>query len=397
MSESTIEQERIERDLEGTRSRLNQGLNELQEKVAPRQLAGDFVDYVRQSGGNEFAQNLMASVRRNPVPVVLVGVGLLWLMASQAPVMDASGGPAGGDGQRWRGGADGQAGHEGEADAREPSRMGQAQEKAREMGRHVQGAAEGGADQVQSAVAAGQQNFARGMHGLQDEITDRASQMSDMAQRAGSKLVQGAQSARQRGGTLVAAIVDNPLVLGAMGLTAGALLGLLVPKSEQEETALGDVASEAKKTVQDLMGRGGRVAGEMADQLRASSPAHGADTGRSVDNRADDVQSNAAAGHATEVAQDGRQAGEGASLERWRSNPLRRPGPLKRIVDATAAGSANAQLTQRQLSLRASHPPYRRRACLLASPDRSWNLLSLLFEFRVQLSAHEPHHRACAK
>ena len=329
MSESTMEQERIERDLEGTRSRLNQGLNELQEKVAPRQLAGDFVDYVRQSGGSEFAQNLMASVRRNPVPVVLVGVGLLWLMASQAPVMDASGGPAGGDGQRWRGGADGQAGHEGEADARDPSRVGQAQEKAREMGRHVQGAAEGVADQVQSAVAAGQQNFARGVHGLQDEITDRASQMSDMAQRAGSKLVQGAQSARQGGGTLVASIIDNPLVLGAMGLTVGALLGLLVPKSEQEETALGGVASEAKKTVQDLMGRGGRVAGEMADRLRASSPAHGADTGATIANRVDDIQSGVAAEHAAEVSQDDVQVGSGARRNEVEEQPVAPAGTVE--------------------------------------------------------------------
>jgi Protein of unknown function (DUF3618) len=321
MSESTIEQERIERDLEGTRSRLNQGLNELQGKVAPRQLVADFVDYVRQSGGGDFAQNLMASVRHNPVPVVLVGVGLLWLMASQASAPDTTGGPAGSDGQRRRGEAGGQAGREEEADAREPGRMGQAQDKAVETGRHVQGAAEGVADQVQSAVAAGQQNFTRGVHGLQDEITDRAGQLNDMAQRAGSKLVQGAQSARQGGGTLVAGIIDNPVVLGAMGLTVGALLGLLVPQFEREETALRDVASEAKKTVQDLMDRGGRGAGEMADQLPTSSQTHGVDTARAVDDRADNVQSGAAPGHAKEAAQDDPQVGKGVSGSEVEEHP----------------------------------------------------------------------------
>jgi hypothetical protein len=311
MSESTIKQERIERDLEGTRSRLNQGLNELQEKVAPRQLAGDFVDYVRQGGGGEFAQNLMVRVRRNPVPVVLVGVGLLWLMASQAPVLDTDT-PASDDGQWRRGEAEGQAGHQGEPDAREAGRRGP-QDQAVEMGRHAQGAAEGVADQVQSAVAAGQQNFTRGVHGVQDEMTDRAGQLSDMAQRAGSKLKQGAQSARQGGGTLVASIIDNPLVLGAMGLTVGALLGLLVPNSKQEETALGAAASDAKKTVEDLMGRGGRVARDMADQLRPNSRTNEVDTGTSVDDRAGTPQSGVAAGHAKEAAQDGLQAGKGAS------------------------------------------------------------------------------------
>jgi hypothetical protein len=106
----------------------------------------------------------------------------------------------------------------------------------------------------------------------------------------------------------VASIIDNPLVLGAMGLTVGALLGLLVPKAKQEETALGAAASDAKKTVEDLMGRGGRVAGEMADQLRASSRTDEADTGTSVDIRADDAENGAAAGYSQEVAQDGLQA-----------------------------------------------------------------------------------------
>ncbi|HTJ89875.1 MAG TPA: DUF3618 domain-containing protein [Acidocella sp.] len=316
MSESTIEQARIERDLEGTRSRLNQGLNELQEKVAPRELAGDFVDYVRQGGGTEFARNLMASVRRNPVPVVLVGVGLLWLMASQAPVSDSTGAPARGQGQ-WRSGkpngeAEGQAGRFGETEVPQPGRMGRAQDKAVEMGRQVQGAAAGIADQEQSAAAAGQQSFARGVDDLQAELADRAGQLSDMAQRAGGKLQQGAQSARQRGGTLVASIIDNPLVLGAMGLSVGAFLGLLVPKSEWEETALGDVASDAQETVQGMMDRAGRVVAETADQLRARSRTQGVDTGRSADDRADDAQSGAAR-YAEAGAQGGPEMGKGAS------------------------------------------------------------------------------------
>jgi hypothetical protein len=316
MSESTIEQARIERDLEGTRSRLNQGLNELQEKVAPRELAGDFVDYVRQGGGSEFARNLMASARRNPVPVVLVGVGLLWLMASQAPVLNSTAAPARGN-EQWRhdkpnGEAEGRAGHTGEAEVPQPGRMDRVQDKAVEMGRQVQGAAAGIADQVQSAAAAGQQSFARGVHGLQDEIGDRAGQLSDMAQRAGGKPQQGAQSARQWGGALVASIIDNPLVLGAMGLSVGAFLGLLVPKSEWEETALGDVASDAKETVQGSMGRVGRVVAETADQLRASSQTQGVDTGRSVDDRADDAQSGAAR-YAEGGAQGGLEMGKGAS------------------------------------------------------------------------------------
>jgi hypothetical protein len=125
-----------------------------------------------------------------------------------------------------------------------------------------------------------------------------------------------------------------------MGLTVGALLGLLVPKSEQEETALGDVASEAQNAVQDLMGRGGRVAGKMAEQVWASARTHGFETDKPVEDRADDVQSGEAAGH--EFAQDVPQSGEEALRRKWGSTPLRQSGHLPRIIESLTCNLIDA-------------------------------------------------------
>jgi hypothetical protein len=68
------------------------------------------------------------------------------------------------------------------------------------------------------------------------------------------------------GSNVLSMIADNPVLLGAIGLAVGALLGALVPHSEQEEAALGEMAGRARETArnlsQEVMDRGGQVAHE---------------------------------------------------------------------------------------------------------------------------------------
>ena len=81
MSDSTSQQDVIERDLERTRSRMDNRLSELQERLSPGQIVDDLLGYFRGSEGRDFARNLMDSVRNNPLPAALTRIGLTWLMA----------------------------------------------------------------------------------------------------------------------------------------------------------------------------------------------------------------------------------------------------------------------------------------------------------------------------
>ena len=72
----------IEREVEATRARLTDTLEELRDRTSPGQLFEQAVDYFRSSGGTDFARNLGASVRDNPLPVLLIGAGIGWLMMS---------------------------------------------------------------------------------------------------------------------------------------------------------------------------------------------------------------------------------------------------------------------------------------------------------------------------
>lgn len=69
----------IEREVEEARARLASTLGEIRERMSPGQLVDQAIDYARASGGGEFTRNFGRSVRDNPLPVALVGLGIGWL------------------------------------------------------------------------------------------------------------------------------------------------------------------------------------------------------------------------------------------------------------------------------------------------------------------------------
>ena len=92
MTDSTT---RIEEDLRATRVRMDGRLTELQEHLTPGQILDDVMAYFRDSGGGDFGRNLMTSVRSNPLPAAITGIGLAWLQA-----VDQHSGSLGGEDRR---------------------------------------------------------------------------------------------------------------------------------------------------------------------------------------------------------------------------------------------------------------------------------------------------------
>ena len=70
MNDVTSEQDRIESELRQTRSRMDGRLTELRDRMTPGQILDDLTGYLRGSQGADFANNLMATLRNNPVPAV---------------------------------------------------------------------------------------------------------------------------------------------------------------------------------------------------------------------------------------------------------------------------------------------------------------------------------------
>ena len=106
------------------------------------------------------------------------------------------------------------------------------------------------------------------------------------------------------------------MLLGALGLAVGALLGALVPQSDQEEAALGEVADEARTAASTLaqgaMDRGGEVAQQALEAGRDSARTLGLTGDKTVGNVVDEALSGDLAGSIKQTARDVMKAADEA-------------------------------------------------------------------------------------
>ncbi|MPZ11490.1 MAG: DUF3618 domain-containing protein [Kiloniellaceae bacterium] len=94
MSRKVPSPEELEREVAQTRAAIDRKLVLLQQRLSPRYIAGQTLGHARRSGG-DFLGSLGATLRDNPVPAVLLGVGLCWLMMAGGRQSRARGGGAG--------------------------------------------------------------------------------------------------------------------------------------------------------------------------------------------------------------------------------------------------------------------------------------------------------------
>jgi len=71
---------RLEREAEVTLWQLSGTLDELRGRMTPGRVVDQVLDYTRGSPAAEFLHSLGREVRENPMPLVVVGIGILWLV-----------------------------------------------------------------------------------------------------------------------------------------------------------------------------------------------------------------------------------------------------------------------------------------------------------------------------
>jgi ElaB/YqjD/DUF883 family membrane-anchored ribosome-binding protein len=249
--------DQMEHEVDQARAQVSATIDAIQSKLTPGQMMDQAIGYMRKSLPAEFTTNLGSTVRDNPMPVALVGIGLAWLMAS---------GRSGGD--RWRG--DGHVPYdEWDTDVDRDRSLG----SSYTVGSSVAKPANGNAgDGIASKVS-----------DMTQRIRDKASQTSSLArgatQRTRERLSHGVHSAGERVGELsersraqaerardtVSHIVEEqPLVLGALGLAVGALLGAVLPPTRPEDELMGGAKD-------DLLRSAKSAAREQAESVRESA------------------------------------------------------------------------------------------------------------------------------
>ncbi|HYD94127.1 MAG TPA: DUF3618 domain-containing protein [Noviherbaspirillum sp.] len=287
--------EEIESDIARTRADFSSTIDAIQHKLSPSEMMDQAVDYALSTTPGAFSMNLVNSVRDNPIPVALIGIGIAWLMASG----------------RQSGGAGGY------------------QRSARPMRRSALGAYDTGYEGIDDREYLAARDYGAGesdpglmqrmasktsdaTQGVKETASNVGQKLSDTASSVTGRVQQASQSARARLGETagsaqarmsemgrrsqvqvermrnrVGEMVDEqPFVLGAVGLAVGAALGAAFPTTRRENEMMGGVRD-------DLLERAKETAREQAETLKQSAQRI-ADTAKQEGQRvADDVSTGA--------------------------------------------------------------------------------------------------------
>lgn len=208
-TEAAKSPETIEREIDAQRENIGHIVDALESKFTPGQMF-DQALLLMQSNGSTFLTNLGTSVRNNPVPAVLTSVGLMWLMMSQnrpptpreyrvEPDVD------------W---ADdlGEGLSEGLDSARQ--RLHDTTDSLKDSYQAVKGKAAHLSDSLHAKT----DQLSHAVHDTSDRLARRTHEMGDQF----SHLLK-----------------EQPLLMAAMGIAVGALLGAALPTTATERRYLG--------------------------------------------------------------------------------------------------------------------------------------------------------------
>ena len=314
----------IEKQIDEKRANINRTLNALEERFSPGQMVDQTLGMVRDNGG-EVMQNLGRSFRDNPMPFLLTGIGLAWVMASSS----ASGASAGryrsryGYGNDYAGGdfddrdynpdhdrisaydrdrlGIRNLGHDfdrgGESDLQPRYTAGNYasstgafadgnDDDGPGMGDKLRDGKDGAKAKLDSAgnrIAAAKDNLVENISGMSDEaatryrearaeaawrrdrMQDDARRRMDSMRRGGRDLgARGRQQATFAADSASSFVQEQPMLAGALGAAVGALIGSLLPASRIEDEYVGEHADTAKAHAQSKAEEGMRYAREEA-------------------------------------------------------------------------------------------------------------------------------------
>lgn len=218
MSTDARTPEEIERDIQQERAQLASSLEALQERFSIEGITRQVADQLRRHGG-EFGQSALESAKSNPVALALTGIGLAWMMASDA---------------RRNGGGDGAASFGGTAAvARRPDgsqRWDRMRAEASRQGHKARASAEDLRNRLQE-----------GTENLSEAARKRVVEAREAAYQAQSQIERAAGGGNKK---LADYYSEQPIVAGAMAFAAGAALGAFLPHTRAEDSALGESSDE---------------------------------------------------------------------------------------------------------------------------------------------------------
>jgi ElaB/YqjD/DUF883 family membrane-anchored ribosome-binding protein len=291
------DREAIRADIEETRARMSHRIDELGERLNPDHLKSQLKDSVRDATigraermahdvgdtVTETGHTLWDTIKENPIPAAMVGLGIGWLIAnrSHGPERDLRarrrayardygfgadygygrdyyGGYAGTLGGGERGVYGGEGGYYGYAREEERGAPERVRERVEEVSERVRERATEVSDRAQELAGEVSGRARRVAH----EAGERVSELADTAQGQARRLEHRVEHMVQ----------DSPLAAGAAALAIGLAAGMAIPETEKEDELLGPardrLVERAQGTAREVGEKVQRVAGAAASSAR---------------------------------------------------------------------------------------------------------------------------------
>ena len=290
--------DQIRQDIRRTRAEMDNTVDALGERLKPRHLLDDLIDWWQGGTGTrqadvkdnvkEFGARVVETVKDHPMPALLVGAGVVWAMfdsgrsrsgrGGRAPgnwrdlreysgsVVDArtgqpydesygaSYGGAGGasgttGGTGSTGGAFGAGTSSGGAPQGGPGMIDKAKGAASSAAHAVSGAASSAAGTVGDAASSAADTVRDWAGSARDTGAHLADQARDAASTAGDYARRGYDYSRR---TLSDAMDEYPLAVGAAAMAAGLIAGLIIPGTRREDELMGETSDSLKRAAVDM-------------------------------------------------------------------------------------------------------------------------------------------------
>jgi hypothetical protein len=232
-TESIVE---IRAEIEDTRLEMGDTLSELGNRLEPSRLVDQAKENVREATIGRVEETakgvstmVMETIRKNPIPAAIAGAGLalLWVNRSNGT------GSSNGNGY-----------------------------SAAYRGNGYRGEQSGGGMDV-SRVGDVASGIGQNVGQTVGQVGENATQVT------GEVIERGRQTVEQVGWRLDSFMQASPLAMGAIALGAGAVVGALVPETQQERQVLGDASQRIGTTVRETVGQVTQKAEESLDEAES--------------------------------------------------------------------------------------------------------------------------------
>lgn len=221
-----------------TRQRISNDLDELGEKLNPQNVKAQIKDGVREATigrVEDMARNagdgFMQTIRDNPIPAAITGMGLAWLFMNRS----SSTSPRMGGASRYADEA-GRSGYRDTADTYRPY------------------SAESYRYETQ------QSRFAEVADSVKEKVGGVAEKAEDLVSSASGT---SSQQARRVQDTFF----ENPLAIAAAAVAAGLAVGLVTPETSTERRLMGDVSGEVRDKVTEVARETGDKVSAVAERV----------------------------------------------------------------------------------------------------------------------------------